>query len=257
MRINRGNNNTARGNRKTIYCEGKETSDDNLFYRTLLGANIRNFQLEPMGSSNTLLCFAKEAHLISSNDFCLIDRDFRSDDEVSELERKYKIKFLPVHEIESLLLNPSYLSRLSYFRKGVNIESEIQKIIEDKKIRFLADFLQFRINTHLDVFPRISKLEDNELGEEEKLIDLLLSKLDYNYQEVQEKINEIKDDYISHWKVEFETLERNSLPAKEIFKALKNRIFNNPPKESDIVKDIATLMEADGFMPPELIEFFK
>jgi len=256
MRANQGRKaNTTAGNRQTIHCEGGANSSDVIFYRTILGANITQFDLQPLGSSNTLLCYA-ETELIKEG-FCLIDRDFRTNEEVQKLEKKYKIKFLPTHEIENLLLNPKYLIQLEYYKDGVNIENEISKIIDTKRVRFLADFLQFKINTHLDKFPRISKLRNSELPNESQLKSMLLERLDSNYIEVQNKITEIKNRYIDEWLIKFDNLTINELGGKEIFKELKNKIFNNPPKESDIIKDIALLMEADGFMPPELETIFN
>ena len=255
MRINQGRRaNTTTGNRQIIHCEGGENSPDIIFYRTMLGANIVQFDLQPLGSSNTLLCYA-ETNLIQEG-FCLIDRDFRTEEEVSRLEQKYKIKFLPVHEIENLILNPKYLKQLEYYRDGVDIDNEISNIISLKRVRFLADFLQFKINTHLDKFPRISKLRNSELPNESELKTLLLKKLDTNYVEVQNKIEEIENQYIDEWVTQFDNLSTNELGGKEIFKELKNRIFNNPPRESDIIKDIALLMEAEGFIPPELETIF-
>jgi len=250
----RSNRNTTQGDRLTIYCEGLEESSDIIFYRTILGANITQFNLQPLGSSNTLLCYA-ETKLIQEG-FCVIDRDFRTDEEVLKLEKKYKIKFLPTHEIENLFLHSKYLQQLEYYRKGIDIENEIDKIIKAKRVRFLADFLQFKINTYLDKFPRISKLKNSELPNESELKVMLLEKLNINYLQVQTKIDEIENQYIDEWLSEFDNLTLNELPGKEIFKELKNRIFNNPPRESDIVKDIALLMEADGFMPPELQNIF-
>ncbi len=256
MRANQGRRaNTTAGNRQIIHCEGGANSSDVIFYRTILGANITQFDLQPLGSSNTLLCYA-ETELIKEG-FCLIDRDFRTNEEVQKLENKYKIKFLPTHEIENLLLNPNYLKQLEYYRDSVDIEAEIENIISAKKVRFLADFLQFKINSHLDKFPRISKLRNNELPNEEELKTLLLEKLNINYHEVQTKIDEIESQYIDEWLSEFDRLTIQELPGKEIFKELKNKIFNNPPRESDIIKDIALLMEADGFMPPQLESIFQ
>ena len=256
MRVTQGKRtNTTAGNRKIIHCEGGANSSDIIFYSIILGANITKFDLQPLGSSNTLLCYA-ETELIKEG-FCLIDRDFRTNKEVQKLEEKYKIKFLPTHEIENLLLNPKYLTQLEYYRNGVNIENEISKIIDSKRVRFLADFLQFKINTHLDKFPRISKLRNNELPNESELKRVLLEKLDTNYIEVQSKISEIENRYMDEWLIEFDNLTLNELGVKEIFKKLKNRIFNNPPRESDIIKDIALLMEADGFIPPELETIFS
>ena len=255
MRVNQGKRaNTTAGNRQIIHCEGGENSSDVIFYRTILGANITQFDLQPLGSSNTLLCYA-ETELIKEG-FCLIDRDFRTNEEIQKLENKYKIKFLPTHEIENLLLNPKYLKQLEYYRNGVDIEAEIENIISSKRVRFLADFLQFKINTHLDKFPRISKLSNSELPIESELKSVLLERLDTNYVEVQNKIAEIENQYIDEWLIQFNSLTINELGGKEIFKELKNKIFNNPPKESDIIKDIALLMEADGFIPPELQSIF-
>ena len=256
MRVNQGKrSNTTTGNRQIIHCEGGENSLDVIFYKTLLGANIIHFDLQPLGSSNTLLCYA-ETELIEEG-FCLIDRDFRTDAQVLKLEQKYKIKFLPVHEIENLLLNSKYLKKLKYYRSGVDIDSEIDKIVVSKKVRFLADFLLFKINTHLEQFPRVSNLENSELPNESELKSLLLNKLNTNYIEVKKKIDEIKNNYIDEWCNEFDNLTINKLGGKEIFKELKNKIFNNPPKESDIVKEMALLMESDGFMPPELGNIFN
>lgn len=255
MQVNKGkSSSTTSGNRTVVHCEGDSNSSDNLFYRRVLGESLLKFDFQPLGSSNTLLSYA-ETELIEDG-FCLIDRDFRTGNEVEKLEDKYKIKFLLVHELENLFLNSVYLERLSYLRRGVVVENEIEKIIIAKKVRFLADFLQFRINTHLDKFPRISKLSNTELPKEDELIEVLLSKLNHNYDEVKDKINEIKNQHIEAWKIEFESLDRKFLPGKEIFKELKNKIFNNPPTESAIVKDIALLMEADGFIPPELQSAF-
>ena len=91
MRINRGyNTDTTSGNRQIIFCEGTSDSIDEVFYKTILGINANSFELKPLGSSNTLFCYA-ETKLIE-NGFCLIDRDFRTDDEIIELETKYKIR---------------------------------------------------------------------------------------------------------------------------------------------------------------------
>jgi len=251
MQVNRGHKtDITAGDRKSIFCEGGNDSLDVIFYKTILGANANKFEFKPIGSSNTLLCFA-ETNLIK-NGFCLIDKDFRTIEESTKLEDKYDIKFLKVHEVENFLLNTKYLSQLDYIRNDVNIEEKISEIIKNKRVRFLADFLQFKINNHLDKFPRISKLSNSELPLEKTLVDLLFSKLDTNYDEVKNKVQEIKEVYISKWKEEFNSLTIENLPSKEIFKELKNKIFNNPPKESDIAKDIALLMLKDNYIPEDL-----
>ncbi len=256
MRVNHGyKTDTTAGDRKIIFCEGGEDSVDVVFYKTLLGGNANKFEFKPIGSSNTLLCYA-ETKLIE-NGFCLVDRDFRTEDEVSKLESKYSIKFLKVHEIENYFLDKNYLSKLSYFRKNIDIDKKIEEIIISKKVRFLSDFLQFKINSHLDKFPRISKLENRELPQENEVINLLLSKLDSNYEEVKNKIIEIKSPLIQNWFAEFDTLSIDLLPAKEIFKELKNKIFNNPPSESDIAKNLALLMMENQDMPTTLKDIFK
>jgi len=256
MRVHRGyKTDTTAGDRKIIFCEGGNESVDIVFYKTILGRNANKFEFKALGSSNTLLCFA-ETKLIE-NGFCLIDRDFRTDNEVLRLENKYSIRFLKVHEIENFLLNTDYLQKLDYLRNGVDIQQQIDNAIQIKRTRFLADFLQFKINNHLDKFPRISKLKNSELSVEEEIINILFAKLDTNYDEVQVKIREIKEKYIENWKNNFEELKINCLPAKEIFKELKNKIFINPPKESDIAKDIAKLMLDDNFLPEDIKDIFN
>lgn len=256
MRVNRGyKTDTTAGDRKIIFCEGEKEGVDVIFYKTILGINANKFEFKPIGSSNNLLSYA-ETKLID-NGFCLIDRDFRTDEEVSKLENKYKIKFLKVHEIENFFLNIDYLQKLDYLINGVDIQQQINNAIQTKRTRFIADFLQFKINNHLEKFPRISKLKNSELPVEEEIINILCSKLDTNYDKVQVKIREIKQQYIENWKNEFDELSIDCLPAKEIFKELKNKIFRNPPKESDIAKDIAIKMFEDNFLPEDLKDIFK
>jgi len=256
MKVNRGYNlNTTTGNRTIIYCEGKSNGVDIIFYKTILGINTNKYEFKALGSSNILLSYAK-TELIDKG-FCLIDRDFRNIEEVNKLENKYAIRFLKVHEIENILLNIDYLNKLGYIKNNVNIETEIENIIKEKRVRFLADFLQFKINNHIGRFPRISKLKNNELPKENKLVEALFSKLDNNYDEVKKKLEEIKNTYIDIWINDFNNLTIDLLPGKEIFKELKNKIFNNPPKDSDIVKDIALLMNKDNFTPEELVSILN
>ena len=255
MKVNRGNNiNTTSGNRKVIFCEGEAESIDIIFYKSILGINANKFEFKALGSSNILLSYA-ETKLIS-NGFCLVDRDFRTDEESLKLENKFSIKFLKVHEVENFLLNVNYLSKLNYLRKNIDIQKSIDNVISEKRIRFLADFLQFKINNHLGKFPRISKLRNSELTIEEDLVNILFSKLDNNYEKVESKINEIKSHLVKIWKDDFDNLTIDLLSGKEIFKELKNKIFINPPNDSDIAKDIALLMRSDEFFPEELNSIF-
>ena len=134
MRVNRGyKTDTTAGDRKIIFCEGGNESVDVVFYKTILGINANKFEFKPIGSSNTLLSFAETK---------LIDRDFRTDQEVSKLENKYSIIFLKVHEIENFLLNTDYLEKLDYLRNRVDIQQQINNAIKIKRTRFLADFYQ-------------------------------------------------------------------------------------------------------------------
>lgn len=259
MRINRGHNiNTTSGNRQIIFCEGTCDSIDEVFYKTILGINASEFILKPLGSSNTLFCYA-ETKLIDYG-FCLIDRDFRTEDELIELESKYKIKFLRVHEVENFLLNTVYLNKLDYIKKDINIDNIIKDTIIENKNRLLADYLQHKVNNYLNgtdyKFPRIGHLKDNELNEEDEIIEKLLSKLDLNYEKIEHKVKDIKENYINTWKDDFNDLSIKLLPGKEIFKKIKNKIFDTSLSESDIAKDIANLMMEDNYLPDELQTIF-
>jgi len=260
MIVNRGHNtDTTSGNRQIIFCEGTSDSIDEIFYKTILGIDATKFELKPLGSSNTLFCYA-ETKLIE-NGFCLMDRDFRTDDEIIELETKYKIKFLKVHEVENFLLNVTYLNKLSYIRPKINIKDIIKKTIEENKNRLLADYLQHKINNYLNgadyKFPRIGQLKNNEILEENKIIEKLLSKLDGNYEKIEIKVKDIKENYIDIWKEDFNSLPIDLLPGKEIFQKIKNKIFTTSLSESDIAKDIANLMMEDDYLPDELKSIFN
>ena len=255
MIVNRGGStHTTAGGRVEIYCEGDENSIDINFYKTVLGQKANQFEFKPVGSSNNLLCFA-ETTLIR-NGFCLIDRDYRTDEEVEKLEGKYKIKFLKVHEVEYFILNEKYLKQLPNIKKDIDINQKIEEVIDSLKLNFLADFLQFRINSYLEQFPRIKKLENSEIIDFQQVQDLLFEKLDRNYTEVQNRISLIKNEKITAWLEEFEKLTFKQFPSKEIFDGLKSKIFNNAKKTSDIAKEIALLMEEDNYIPEELETIF-
>lgn len=91
-----------------------------------------------------------------------------------------------------------------------------------------------------------------DLPSEDLLSQVLLSKLNDNYETVKQKIEEIKSPYLSIWIAEYEQLDIKLLPSKELFKDLKNKIFNQPPADSDIAKDLACLMLEDSYIPADL-----
>ncbi len=241
------------GSMITVLCEGGVSSTDVVFYKAILGSMASIFEFKPIGSSNVLLEIAANSTEIKNligDGFCLIDKDFRTDAELTKMEKKTSLKVLRKHEIENFLLDTKYLKQLEYIKRDVDIDKEINKIIESKKIRFLADFLQFKINNHLAKFPRISKLSKSDLPSDKSIVvTSLLKKLDDNYNNVDKKVIEIKDKYINIWEKDFESLSIDELPGKDIFKELKNKIFNQPPQTSDIAKHIAKLMQEDSYMP--------
>jgi hypothetical protein len=154
MSIHRGKRESiTSGDRKIIYCEGSQDSIDITFLKNMLGAQAINFEFKPLGSCKTLLDYAGTG--LIDNGFCLIDRDFRTEDEVRRLESNYPVKFLLAHELEHYFLDASYLRKLPYIKSEVDISQKITEIKVAKKIRFLADFLQFKINNHISRFPRI------------------------------------------------------------------------------------------------------
>jgi len=259
MRVERGyKTDTASGDRQIIFCEGTRDSIDIIFYTTILGINKDDFMLKPLGSSNTLFCYADIA--LFEDGICLMDRDFKTDDEIKELETKYKIKFLRVHEVENFLLDVNYLKKLDYIKQDIDIDSIIKDTISENKNRLLADYLQHKINNYLNgsdyKFPRIGQLKSHEITDEDEIVKNLLYKLNQNYQKIEHKIKDIENNNINKWKNEFNTLSLELLPGKEILQKIKNKIFNNPPPESDIAKDMASLMCINGYMPECLHNVF-
>lgn len=152
------------------------------------------------------------------------------------------------------------MQKLPYFKSSLNdtdITNLIYNIIEDKKIKFLADFLQFKINAYVDRFPRIKKLRNSEIpNNANDLKDIIKDKLNANYEIVNRKKEEIFDTYLDIWINDYDSLELQYLPSKEIFTTLKGSIFQNPPNNSDIAKDMAILMENDEYMPTQLQNIF-
>ncbi|MFM2344118.1 MAG: hypothetical protein RLZZ210_728 [Pseudomonadota bacterium] len=256
------------GNRVVIHCEGNNQSIDLAFYSTLLGNLNSKFDLQAKGSCNLLFELAVYINNKNSDikEFCLIDKDYRSNDEINTKQKNNKsIKFLSVHEVENCLFYPKYLLQLDYIKPKLTenkIEGIIQKILIENKVQFLADFLQSRINSHLDKFPRIDKLNKSELPQDDKeVLHLLENKLNDNYQKVKKRISEMKNKRYTDWINEFETIsnDKYSLCGKIIFDELlqAKRLFIKPPSKTDIAKHISEKMRADNFMPANLGEIFK
>ena len=139
MSIRRGKRESiTSGDRKVIYCEGNQNSIDIIFLKTIFGAQAINFEFKPLGSCKTLLDYAGTG--LVDNGFCLLDRDFRTNEEVQRLENSYPVKFLLAHELEYYFLDRNYLEKLPYIKSDVEIH---QKIIEIKSVKKDIFFLCF------------------------------------------------------------------------------------------------------------------
>ena len=259
------------GDRTIVHCEGNNNNSiDIAFYSILLGNLSSKIDLKTKGSCNLLLELATHIFNNDLKEFCLLDRDYRNEEEIFKKQSNNQaIKFLSFHEVENCLFYPQYLLQLDYIKPKLDenkIEEIIQNIILDKKIHFLADFLQFRINEHLDRFPRINQLKVTELPDNDKeLLEILKNKLQINYDEVKKRIIEIENEKYITWLQEFEnifnnkSINKNLLCGKIIFDELCKfkRIFIKPPSKEDIAIDIAKKMHTNNFYPANLKEVFS
>ena len=93
----------AIGDRIVIHCEGNNEGSDLAFYSTLLGNLNSKIDLKTKGSCNLLFELADYNHKNNLKEFCLIDKDYRSNDEIKLKEKNNStIKFFRVFYKESL-----------------------------------------------------------------------------------------------------------------------------------------------------------
>ncbi|MEX2411079.1 MAG: AAA family ATPase [Candidatus Paceibacterota bacterium] len=98
---------------KALTVEGEDSSNDNLFYSCLVGSD-NSIAITSVGSSNNVLAARHQNGLWNKiagrvKIIGIVDRDFRSDEEISFLEEK-NCFVLDLHELESYLCLPSIIT---------------------------------------------------------------------------------------------------------------------------------------------------
>lgn len=120
------------GGRTIVYIEGR-TSAERIF-RNLYSGLSSQIEFKGIGSSYGFSRMAEEIETFSPGLRCffLADRDYRADD---ACQRHGKVFFLPVHELENLLLDPRPISQLCH-----SSEEEVKARLcqQAQKYRFLT-----------------------------------------------------------------------------------------------------------------------
>lgn len=161
------------GNRKNVlFVEGKENSWDYKIYNTLLSS----FYVIPEASCHDVIratkTYRENPALHHLRVFGLIDRDYRTDEEIDKL-KKDNIYCLGVAEVENLFLDPDVLS---YYHdlQGITQDSseKLLMIIKDKVLDSLKMNLEKQeinavegsLKYHLSVLPlKVDKLDKERI----------------------------------------------------------------------------------------------
>lgn len=114
-----------------IFCEGEQ---DNSFDRKILSAILPNYQIiSSQGCTKVILqtnIFNENADVLRKKAYGIVDYDFRSEEEISELNKK-SVFVLDVNEIENLFICEECLQEMSnFFSLDENVNNLKMKIVQ-------------------------------------------------------------------------------------------------------------------------------
>jgi predicted ATPase len=126
-----------------VFVEGKEANSDKRLLDRIIASSVPGVNFVAGGSCESILSAGTRANDLlaeacaNGDFFAVVDRDYRSDDEVRELTNKYKARLFvwKVHEIENIFLQPDLLFQtltfLDHLEKNAtpsSLESELKRV---------------------------------------------------------------------------------------------------------------------------------
>jgi len=129
-----------------VFCEGKEAHADKRHLERLVGQRVPGVTFVAGGSCGTVLSAGSRAHDLlqqatTNGDFlAVVDRDFRSGEQVAEIEEKHggRVFVWAVHEIENLLLDPQIIHHALVFHdqlEGLESEEAVRASLDEAASR--------------------------------------------------------------------------------------------------------------------------
>lgn len=144
-----------------VFVEGKEANSDKRILDRLIAASVPGMNFVAGGSCESILSAGTRANDLlaeacaNGDFFAIVDRDYRSDDELRELEGKYKGRLFVwnVHEIENLFLQSdilfqtlSFLDHLDKDATAATLEADLKQVATDLKDWIAADWVAWEFD---------------------------------------------------------------------------------------------------------------
>jgi predicted ATPase len=144
-----------------VFVEGKESNSDKRLLDRVVASSVPGVNFVAGGSCETILSAGTRANELleeacaNGDFFAIVDRDYRNDDEIKELENKYKGRLYvwKVHEIENVFLQSevlfqtlTFLDHLEESATPASLETDLKKIATDLKDWIAADWVAWEFD---------------------------------------------------------------------------------------------------------------
>ena len=175
-------------NKKIIFCEGDKNSYDYKIYSAL----FPSWKVIPCGGCASVISNTKLYRKISQNDqyVGIVDRDYRSDDEISLLAEN-KIYVLEVAEVENLFLQKDFIKKYISDVDDCQIAEMKFKEIKVRIAFWLRSFIEQQTNNYVCwvVNKMIEKFRVDALSNEEDTIQRLRMIQAVNIEQIKDEFN--------------------------------------------------------------------
>jgi len=144
-----------------VFVEGKETDSDKRILERLVASSVPSVNFVAGRSSENIFQLGSRANLLfeeatKNGDFlCIVDRDYRSDDELAEIDKDYsgRVFVWHVHEIENLFLKPkivfetlAFHDKLGNFTTPEEIGQALAETMHTLRSWIAADWLAWEFH---------------------------------------------------------------------------------------------------------------
>lgn len=144
-----------------VFVEGKEANSDKRLLDRMVAYSVPGVNFVAGGSCETILSAGTRANELleeacaNGDFFAIVDRDYRNDDEINQVESKYKGRLFvwSVHEIENIFLQPeilfktlSFLDHLDINATPTSLESDLKQVATELTDWIAADWVAWEFD---------------------------------------------------------------------------------------------------------------
>jgi predicted ATPase len=144
-----------------VFVEGKEANSDKRLLDRIIASSVPGVNFVAGGSCETILSAGTRANELlaeacaNGDFFAIVDRDYRTDNEVKEVVNRYKGRLFVwnVHEIENIFLQPdilfhtlTFLDYLDTTATPTSLEADLKQIATDLTDWIAADWVAWEFD---------------------------------------------------------------------------------------------------------------